>query len=100
MLRNLSDRSARRPWFTSIRTYLSLGAVRWLDVVHDIDVNVVQDDALLSHSRPLPQNTSEDDTSLCRGNLDGSLDTLKAMWGNGIDRRPLYEFQITQSREV
>ena len=91
MLRNWNKRSARRHQCIGTGTYLSLGAVRRLDVVHNIDVNVVQDDALFSHSWSLPQDAPENDTSFCRRNFDGSFDALEAMWSNGIDRGPLHE---------
>ena len=47
-------------------TDLLLRAIRRLDVVHDIDVDVVQDDALLCQTRPFPENAAEDDTSFRR----------------------------------
>ena len=100
ILRNLYCRSARRPRFIETITYLGLSAVRRLDVVHDINVDVVQDDALLGHSRSFPQDASKDDTSFCRRNLDSGLDTLETMRSDGIDRRPLHELQIAQSRKI
>jgi len=100
ILRNLYYWSARRPGFIETRTYLSFSAVRRLNVVHDINVDVIQDDALLGHSWSLPQDASKDDTSFCRRNLNGSLDTLEAMRSDGIDRRPLHELQIAQSRKI
>ena len=48
------------------RTYLSFGTIRRLDVVHDINMDVVQDDTLLSHPGPLPQDASKDNTGFCR----------------------------------
>jgi len=54
ILRNWCGRLARRRELIGVRTYLSLGAIRRFDVVHDINVDVVQNDTLLGHPWPLP----------------------------------------------
>lgn len=51
------------------KTYLSFCAVGGLDVVHDINVNIIQDNTLFRHPRSFPQDGTEDDTSLCRRDL-------------------------------
>lgn len=63
-------------------------------------MDVVQDDTLLGHSRSFPQNASEDNTGFRRRNLDSGFDTLEAMRSNGVNRRPLHELQIAQSRKI
>ena len=44
-------------------------AVSRFDVVHDVDVDVVQDYTRLSQVRALPEDATEDNTSFCRGYL-------------------------------
>lgn len=43
--------------------YLGLSAVRRFNVIHDVDMDVVEDNTLLRHSGPLPKDTTEDDAS-------------------------------------
>lgn len=81
-------------------TYLSLRAKRGLDVIHDVDVDVVENDTLLRHARTLPKNAAENHTSLRGGHLDSSLDTLEAMRSNGVRGWPLHKLQVAQGREV
>ena len=38
----------------SMRTHLRFGTVGWLDIVHDVNVNIVQDYTLFCHARTLP----------------------------------------------
>lgn len=47
-------------------THLLLCAVRGLDVVHDVNVDVVQDHTLLCETRALPENAAKDDARLRR----------------------------------
>jgi hypothetical protein len=42
--------------------YLRFVTVRRLDVIHNIDMDVVQDYARLRHIGTFPQNASKDDT--------------------------------------
>jgi hypothetical protein len=42
-------------------TDLGLVAIRWLDVVHDIDVDVIQDDACFRQVGSFPENAAKDD---------------------------------------
>ena len=100
ILRNWYDGSTHRLWFRGTNNYLCLSTVCWLDVIHNINVDVVQDDALLGHSRSLPQDASEDNAGFCRRNFDSSFYTLEAMRCDGIHGRPLHELQIAQSREI
>jgi hypothetical protein len=46
-------------------TDLGLVAIGWLDVVHDIDVDVIQDDACFRQVRSFPENAAKDDAGFC-----------------------------------
>ena len=81
-------------------TYLGLGAVRRLYVVHDIDVDVIQNDTLLRHARTLPEDAPENDAGLRRGHLDRRLDALEAVWRDRVRRGPFNELQIAERREI
>ena len=85
---------------TACQNYLLLGTVCWLDVVHDIDVDIVQNDALLRHSRTLPQDATKDDTCFGRGHLDRRLDALEAMRGDRVKGGSLDKLEVTQCRKV
>jgi hypothetical protein len=52
------------------RDYLGLITIRRLDVVHNIDVDIVQDNASLGHVGAFPENGAEDDTGFRRRHLD------------------------------
>lgn len=66
MLRNCERRLFGHPGIELRKTYLSFCTVRWLNVVHDVNVNIVEDDTLFGHSGSFPKNATKDDTSLCR----------------------------------
>jgi len=97
--------------------YLGFVAVRWLYIVHDVDVDVIEDDASFRHVRSFPQDAAKNNASFRRGYLgtielamvnyirrlkyfNGCLDTLKAVWSNCVNCRPFYNFQIPQSRKI
>ena len=63
-------------------------------------MDVIQDHTGLREARTLPKNASKNDTSLCRGHLDGGFDALEAMGSDGINGRPLNEFKVSQGGEV
>lgn len=48
------------------KKYLSFIAVRRLDVIHDIDMDIVKYDTSFRHIRSFPEDASEDDPSLRR----------------------------------
>ena len=79
---------------------MGLCTICGLDVIHDVNVNVVQDDGLLCEVRTVPEYTAEDNSRLRRRPLDRSLDALETVRRNGKRRRPLYNFQVTKSCEV
>jgi hypothetical protein len=43
---------------------------------------------------PFPVDATEDDTGLCRRNLDGGFDALEAVRGKGIHRRALDNLEV------
>ena len=61
---------------------LGLGAGGWDDVVHDVNVNVVEDDniAVAGSALHVVHNVSEDDPVLRRGNLHARLDVREVVW--------------------
>jgi hypothetical protein len=81
-------------------TYLSLTTIGRLDVIHNVDVDIVQDHAALREAWTFPEDTSEDDTCLGRGDFDGGFYTLEAMRGDGVDGRTLDEFEVSQGSEI
>ena len=80
--------------------YLSLRTVRRLNVIHDIDMDIVQDYALLCHTRTLPQDATKDDSSLCGGYLDCGLDALETIGTDGVNRRSLNQLEVTEGGEI
>jgi hypothetical protein len=48
---------------------LSFIAVRGFDIIHDVDMDIIQDDAGLRHVRPFPKNRAEDDAGFRGGYL-------------------------------
>lgn len=57
--------SPGRKWRVE-RSYLSFCAVRRFDVVHDIDMNIIQDYTLFRHAGSFPENAAKDHTSFRR----------------------------------
>jgi hypothetical protein len=63
-------------------------------------MNIIQNDTLLRKIRTIPEYTSENDTSLCRGDFDGRFYALEPMRSDGIHRRSFDDFQISESGEI
>lgn len=80
--------------------HLCLRAMGGFDIIHDVDVDVVEDHALLRHVLALPKYAAKDNAGLGGGNLDRGLDALKTMRCNCVHRRSLDKFEISQCREV
>lgn len=80
--------------------YLSLVTVSGFDIVHNVDVNVVQDHTGLCEAGTLPENAPENDASLCRRDFDSGFDALEAMGSDGVYRGPLNKFEVSQGSEV
>jgi len=49
-------------WDKKRKNYLSLVTIRRPDIIHDIDMNIVQDYTRPRHIGTLPQNAFKDDT--------------------------------------
>lgn len=83
------------------RPELRLVAIRWLDVVHDVDVDVVEDNVArdVRGSGAIVDDVAEDDTRLRRGDLDGCLDRVERMRAKRVRRRPLDELEVTEGGE-
>lgn len=81
-------------------TYLCLRAESRFNVVHYINMDVAQDDSLLRQVWALPEDAPENHPRLCRRDLDGSFDTLEAVRRNRVNRRPLYDFEVSESRKI
>lgn len=53
------------------KKYLGFIAIGRFDIVHNINVNIVQDNTGLRHPGSFPKYTAEDDTGLGRRHLEG-----------------------------
>jgi hypothetical protein len=85
---------------THSKPYLSLIAIRRLDIIHNINMDIIQNHTTLSHIRALPQDTPKDNTRLGTRDLDGRFDTLESMRRDSVHRRPFDDLEVTQSRKV
>jgi hypothetical protein len=79
---------------------LCFGAHCGLDVVHDVDVDVVEDDGLLGQVDALPEDGAKDDAGLSRRDLDRCLDALEAVRRDCVDRRALDDLEVAKRRKV
>ena len=72
---------------------LGLGAGGRHDVVHNVDVNIIEDDYIAVAGRPLHvvYDVAKDDSVLRRGNLDVCLDIGKIVGcqNNGLKKKPV-----------
>lgn len=74
------------------KTCLGFCTIGGLDVVHDVNVDVTKDDSLLRQIRAIPKDATKDHSRLRRRDLNGSFNTLEAMWCNGINCWPFDDF--------
>lgn len=81
-------------------TYLRLITIRRFDIVHDIDVDIVQNDTGFRHVRSFPQNATENNARFCGRYFDSGFDALEAMRGNRINRRSFHYFEISKGRKI
>lgn len=63
-------------------------------------MDVAQDNSLLRQVLALPEDAPENYPRLCRRDLDGSFDTLEAVRRNRVDRGPLNNFEVSESRKI
>lgn len=63
-------------------TYLRLVTIGWFDIIHDVDVDIIQYNTRFGHARSFPKNTPEDDTSLRRRYLYNAFSTVQTEPGN------------------
>ncbi|KAH3684068.1 hypothetical protein WICPIJ_004970 [Wickerhamomyces pijperi] len=72
-----------------------------LDVIHDIDMHVVQDHHTRLGTVPtVVDNVTKYHTSIGRGDLDSGGDLEKSMWWDVLCGWFINDFQITQSGEI
>lgn len=101
-----------------MREYLCFIAVRRFDVVHDINVDIIQNNTGFGHIGSLPKNGAKDDTGFCRRHLDQTLstcmllnvnegkdldrrlDALETVWRNRVHRWPFDDLKITEGSEI
>jgi len=76
---------------------LRLCALRRLDVVHDVDVNIIENDHVgVDALFALVQNVAEDDTRVSRRNLDGCLDVDKVVRADVLRWWALNNLEVTK----
>ncbi len=63
-------------------------------------MDIAQDDSLLRQIRALPEDATENHPRFCRRDLDGSFDTLEPVRRNSVNRGPLYNFEVSESRKI
>jgi hypothetical protein len=100
MLRNyvpagISGHTGQKPLSSA---HLSLVAICRLDIIHDINMDIVQYNTCL-RGAGLPDNVPENDPSLGGRHLDRCLDTMEAVGGQRMRSRPLDKFHITERSE-
>lgn len=81
---------------------LSLVAVSGLDVVHDVDVNVVEHDRRrnLADSLSVVDDVSKDDSGLRRRDLDGRFDGVEGVRTEGVGCWTFDEFEVSEGGEL
>lgn len=81
---------------------LSLVAVSGLDVVHDVDVNVVEHDrrADLADSLPVVNDVSKDDSRFRRRDLDGCFDGVEGVRTEGVGCWTFDELEVSEGGEL
>ena len=81
---------------------LVVGAGGRNDVVHDVDVNVIQHDTVPIGLRTadIVDDVPEDDSVLCRGHLDVRLDVREVVRRHGDRLRLLDQFQVAEGRQL
>mmetsp|Transcript_10832 Transcript_10832/g.28114 ORF Transcript_10832/g.28114 Transcript_10832/m.28114 type:complete len:938 (-) Transcript_10832:320-3133(-) len=78
-------------------------ARRWRDVVHDVDVDVVQHDARAVGVRGaggVVHDRAEDDARLGGGDLDVGADRARLARCEGVRLRPLAQLEVAHRREL
>ena len=70
------------------RTCLCFRTISGLDVIHDIDMDVAQNDSLLRKIRGFPKDATKNYTRLRRRDLNSRLDILEAVWPDSVDCWP------------
>jgi hypothetical protein len=63
-------------------------------------MNIVQNDTLFRKIRAFPEYTSENDTSLCRGDFDGRFYALETMRSDGIHRGTFDNLEVSKGGEI
>lgn len=82
------------------QTHLSLIAVRRVDVVKNVDVDVVEDDAsAVGGPGPIIKDVAKDDARLGARDLDRRLDALEAVRAEGVRDGPLGNLEVAQRRK-
>lgn len=79
---------------------LSFIAVRWLDVIHDIDMYVVEYDIPTVGGVDVVNDGAENHASLSRADFDNGLDTVVPMRRYGMGCRLFNKLQVSESRKV
>jgi len=81
-------------------TCLRFCAIGGLDVIHNVNMDIAQDDSLLRQIRGFPKDATKYHSRLCRRDLDGGFDTLKAVWGNGVYCWSFDDFKVSERCEI
>jgi hypothetical protein len=87
---------------TTVKTHLSFIHIRGLDVIHNINMNVIQHDIStgIRAAGSIVDHVSENDTGLGRRNLDGGLDVMECVRAKRVRRGTLHKLQVTESSEL
>jgi hypothetical protein len=84
------------------RTHLSFIHVCGLDVIHDVNMHIIQHnvDACVRSSWLVVYHIAKDDTRLGRGHLDRRLDVMEGVWSERVRCGTFNKLEIAESCEL